>query len=222
MKPSLVHEDDDDTRSFRYLPAGTKVVLVTPHLHAGGAGRNPWKWGTQTSSLLGRLSDALRVRACDRVQLLLPPGRYSPMHEALISASLSQAIYASSAKQLFQEAELVELLRKARDRNAASGVSGMLLYKDGNFIQVLEGKPDVLAELIGRIARDPRHGGMLVLSHIPIEQREFGEWSMGFVNADKIDDAAFSPFLRRAGDTWSGTEMRRGKRMLQSFKTNMR
>jgi hypothetical protein len=50
-------------------------------------------------------------------------------------------VYASSAKQLFSEEDLTALLQQSRDNNTRLGLSGLLLYKDGNFMQVLE-RPD--------------------------------------------------------------------------------
>lgn len=46
-------------------------------------------------------------------------------------------IYTSSAVELFREDELVELLKTSRDNNRRRGITGMLLYNDGNFLQVL-------------------------------------------------------------------------------------
>jgi hypothetical protein len=144
------------------------------------------------------------------------------MDESPDPTTLMQTIYVSSATKLFDEAALLELLRKARGRNALVGVTGMLLYRDGNFMQVLEGPASALDEVLARIERDPRHHGLLVLSSKPIEQREFGDWSMGFVHAAEIDEPSFSPFLQRSGEIWTPEESRRGKRLLQTFKTQMR
>ena len=91
-------------------------------------------------------------------------------------------VYVSSATEPFSPAELVTLLEKARRNNATLGVTGMLLYKDGNFMQAIEGDDVVIKELHDRIQRDPRHRGMITLLRKPIEQRQFPNWSMGFVD----------------------------------------
>ena len=91
-------------------------------------------------------------------------------------------VYVSSATEPFSPAELVTLLEKARRNNAAADVTGMLLYKDGNFMQAIEGDDVVINELHARIQRDPRHRGMITLLRKPIEKRQFPNWSMGFVD----------------------------------------
>jgi hypothetical protein len=89
-------------------------------------------------------------------------------------------VYASSALQLFTKPELQTLLEKARQNNAKLNVTGMLLYKDGNFMQALEGDREVVTKLAGTIERDPRHKGVLILLRGTSEDRLFPDWSMGF------------------------------------------
>ena len=89
-------------------------------------------------------------------------------------------VYASSALQLFTKPELQALLEKARQNNAKLSVTGMLLYKDGNFMQALEGDKEVVTKLAGTIERDPRHKGVLILLRGTSEDRLFPDWSMGF------------------------------------------
>lgn len=93
---------------------------------------------------------------------------------------LVHVIYASAATVSFDEASLSELLRKARANNARLGVTGMLLYTAGNFMQVLEGPPAAVDEVYRRIAVDPRHGCMVRIAREAIAEREFDEWTMGF------------------------------------------
>jgi hypothetical protein len=89
-------------------------------------------------------------------------------------------VYASSATVAFSRADLLVLLEKSRANNTRAGVSGMLLYQDGNFIQVLEGDEVQVRALYDRIARDPRHSGVLVLHEGRREQRQFEGWAMAF------------------------------------------
>jgi len=93
-------------------------------------------------------------------------------------------VYASSATQLFSDEALKDLLRQSRDNNARLGLTGMLLYKDGNFMQLLEGRESDLMALYAKIERDPRHHGLLKILQRPIAEREFSSWSMGFKNLD--------------------------------------
>ncbi len=72
-------------------------------------------------------------------------------------------VYASSASKAFTKPDLQALLQEIRPKNANLGVTGMLLYKDGNFMQALEGEQGILTGLVRIIQHDSRHQGMLVL-----------------------------------------------------------
>lgn len=93
---------------------------------------------------------------------------------------LGQLIYVSSATRLMSKDELVQLLTRARDFNQLYEVTGMLVYSDGTFIQVLEGNPEVIEDLYRHIERDPRHHRCIVLLRQIITERAFEGWSMGF------------------------------------------
>lgn len=94
-------------------------------------------------------------------------------------------LYMSTAKLPFTEQELSELLTKSRRNNERAGVTGMLLYKDLNFMQAVEGPEAAVDGLLQKIGQDPRHCGMVTLLREPIEERAFAEWSMGFVDLDR-------------------------------------
>lgn len=103
-------------------------------------------------------------------------------------------VYVSSATQLFSQADLLDLLVKAREKNQRLGITGMLLYKDGDFMQALEGEEAVVRELFACIERDPRHDGTIVLLEEAVlkhdddaEERVFPDWSMGFRNFADAD-----------------------------------
>ena len=139
---------------------------------------------------------------------------------------LFHLVYVSSAARLMNDAELVELLRQCRDNNARRDVTGMLLYKDGNFIQALEGPERAVTELHARIARDPRHRQMITLLQEPTSERDFTGWSMGFRQLDALDGSdheAFNTFLQTpAQGPQPGDASRKVWKLLLSFKRNMR
>jgi hypothetical protein len=89
-------------------------------------------------------------------------------------------VYVSSAVELFSDAELDQLLATSRGNNSARGVTGLLLYKDGNFMQFLEGPKQQVLEVMNKVKTDSRHRGVIVLLQEEHEGREFDEWSMGF------------------------------------------
>jgi hypothetical protein len=107
-------------------------------------------------------------------------------------------IYVSSARQLFSDDDLIGLLEQCREKNARLGVTGMLLYKNGNFLQILEGPDDAVTPLYSRIEQDPRHHGLIQLIRQQTERREFPAWSMGFKNlkdANLQQTPGYSAFL---------------------------
>ena len=110
-------------------------------------------------------------------------------------------VYVSSAVKPFSTSELAELLAKAREKNTRLGITGMLLYQDGNFMQALEGEEDAVRQLYDTINRDVRHHGTIVLLEEQITKRQFGDWSMGFRNLDDKDVQdlpGFSPFMNKS------------------------
>lgn len=93
--------------------------------------------------------------------------------------SLRQLIYVSTLAN-GAESELPAILETAVNNNKAQDITGMLLYSDGNVMQVLEGDKDPLYALFQHIERDPRHHGVFVLVDTEIESRHFNSWSMGY------------------------------------------
>jgi hypothetical protein len=94
--------------------------------------------------------------------------------------SLIHCVYSSTASSSFGESEIPGLLAQIRKNNEALGVTGMLLYIEGSFFQVLEGGPAVVDALIGKIQTDRRHARITIVIREPIPKREFSEWTMGF------------------------------------------
>ena len=96
---------------------------------------------------------------------------------------MHQIVYASTAVEDFSDADLKKLLLGARMRNKGLGVSGMLVFHDGTFLQALEGEKRAVNEIFASILADKRHRDIFVLHRGPgPEQRVFGDWSMGFAD----------------------------------------
>jgi hypothetical protein len=102
--------------------------------------------------------------------------------------------YTSTARRPFTSRELFRLLQKCRANNERIGVTGLLLYKDGSFIQLLEGKGvDVDAAFLSA-NRDPRHTGIIKLIESNNVLRRFPDWPMAFFNLDTIDPGSVPGF----------------------------
>ena len=97
---------------------------------------------------------------------------------------MKRIIYCSRSDIDFSPEELVELLELARERNAQAGVSGMLLYSNQSFLQLLEGDPEALASTYVRITADDRHSRLRMLMNADVEVRLFPDWTMGFTHVD--------------------------------------
>jgi hypothetical protein len=112
---------------------------------------------------------------------------------------LISTIYVSSASRPLDKDEMLQILRASRRNNEKMGVSGMLLHRDGNFMQVLEGPQEAVNQLIATIKDDPRHHGFLSLWAKPITERRFAEWSMAFRDITGLADneEGHSPFLNK-------------------------
>ncbi len=96
--------------------------------------------------------------------------------------SLRQLIYVSALAQHADPSCVGDILRVSASNNALNHVTGMLLYAQGSFLQVLEGEPLTLAKLYHKICNDPRHTQALKLIETEISERQFGQWSMGMGN----------------------------------------
>ena len=109
-----------------------------------------------------------------------------------------QLVYVSSAVEPFTEAQLQDLLLVSRRNNRQFGITGMLLYKDGNFMQLLEGDEPAVREIFRRIVSDSRHHDLITLLQAPAPERDFAEWTMGFrhlANVAGAESAGYSEFL---------------------------
>ncbi|MEO8582800.1 MAG: BLUF domain-containing protein [Flavitalea sp.] len=89
-------------------------------------------------------------------------------------------LYLSTAKALFTDEALQKLLELSRANNQQQDISGMLLYHDGAFLQVLEGEKANIETLYRKLEKDTRHYEVLQIMAGQSEHRYFPEWSMGF------------------------------------------
>lgn len=133
-------------------------------------------------------------------------------------------IYSSQAAAKLTPEQLLEILDQARQSNERLGVSGMLLHADQTFLQVLEGDEEVVESLYAKIEEDDRHVDMRVLLREVDAERCFGDWTMGFVRADRDmirQIAGLNDYLQssvhRAGD--ADEETARAQKVLEQFKS---
>ncbi len=102
-------------------------------------------------------------------------------------AALYEMVYASLAEHAMDEAELRELLSRAREANERHGITGLLVYHEREFLQLIEGERDAVKRLYDAIERDPRHERVDLIWEGPVRRRSFQHWTMGFVVPDGKD-----------------------------------
>lgn len=93
-------------------------------------------------------------------------------------------IYASEALDDWSSEQLFQLLKSCRKNNSANEITGILLYSNRTFFQVLEGDEQTVDKVYRTIADDPRHKNVTLIDRQAITERAFPYWSMGF---EKID-----------------------------------
>ncbi len=116
-------------------------------------------------------------------------------------------------------------METCRKNSAGSGVTGILLYGDDNFMQVLEGDEGAVRTPYEGIAADPRHGGEIILQEVFAKGRRFPDWSMGFRDLDAPEQRStvgYSEFSNAppAGQEFFGDSFRAQKIPL-TFKRTM-
>ena len=147
-----------------------------------------------------------------------------PFIKETTMSKLFRMAYISTASKLFAPAELRDMLKESSARNQEADITGMLLYKDGQFMQVLEGAAEAVTATFSRISKDPRHHGIMVLVKGAVQERCFPGWSMAFRDLNLPDHQkvpGYSEFLNTplTGKEFAGDPSRCEKLLLVFKKT---
>ena len=110
---------------------------------------------------------------------------------------LVRLMYASRAVPTVNQDELVAILRKSKANNLAIGVTGVLCFSEGIFLQALEGGRSAVNQLYNRIVSDPRHSHVELLCYEEIGERRFAGWSMGQVNMGRLNPGLLLKYSER-------------------------
>jgi hypothetical protein len=102
-------------------------------------------------------------------------------------------VFYSTVVEPMSEESLAVLGRECVENDSHVGITGMLLHKNGDFLQVIEGSIPVIRDMYARIVADPRHTNIRKISDRTIAHREFDGPSLGFKNLDALPaDTPFS------------------------------
>jgi Sensors of blue-light using FAD len=110
---------------------------------------------------------------------------------------LVRLMYASRAVPAVDQEELLAIVRKSKANNPALGVTGVLCFSEGIFLQVLEGGRSAVNRLYNRIASDARHSEVELLCYEEIGERRFAGWSMGQVNMSRLNPGLLLKYSER-------------------------
>jgi hypothetical protein len=102
---------------------------------------------------------------------------------------LVRLLYASRAAAELDADALVAIMKKSKVNNPKVGVTGVLCFSGGIFMQALEGGRGAVNALYNRIVTDPRHREVVLLDYAEIAERRFAGWSMGQVNVSRLNPA---------------------------------
>jgi hypothetical protein len=135
---------------------------------------------------------------------------------------LIHIVYMSFSSKALSETELNGFLATIRRKNQTQNITGLLLYSDGAFIQVIEGERDIIHHTFKLIAQDPRHSSIVKLIEEPISKRNFPSWSMGFrqlEDSNKASIVGYSDFMQNDKSKFDTIECAESVRhLLSSFK----
>lgn len=131
---------------------------------------------------------------------------------------LFRLVYSSRANPLQAEA-VFDLLQHARENNNELGITGLLLYGQEIFLQVLEGERGTVNALYRAIVQDERHRDVTILDARPITNREFSAWDMGSIGwPDELDGQTRSLLLHTLGRETLDPETLVGQEVVALFR----
>lgn len=110
---------------------------------------------------------------------------------------LVRLLYASRAVDT-SPAAIEAILAQARQHNPVSGITGILCYGGGIFLQAIEGGRMAVSDLFGHIQGDVRHKDVALLHYEEISERRFGSWTMGQVNLSKLNHSILLKYSEKA------------------------
>jgi hypothetical protein len=149
---------------------------------------------------------------------------YSHQSVKFIMNNLFTLVYLSNATNAFSEEEFKDILTASRANNSHIEVSGVLIYCDGNILQVLEGPKESVYKVYDKIKTDPRHADFIILQSRDIPARNFEGWSMGFRSSTKSEFKQLEGYLdlRQQLENNEAETMNQVKTLLVDFINNNR
>jgi hypothetical protein len=135
---------------------------------------------------------------------------------------LSQLVYVSNRKATCTDIEIQKILDSCKKNNPSLDITGILLYSDKKFIQLVEGESKTLNQLYDKIKQDSRHENCMLISYGPIKSKAFPSWHMGSrsIAGSEVDfKTVISDDDKKIfSDLLAGKEEKNGERVLGLLK----
>lgn len=141
-----------------------------------------------------------------------------------VEADLFQLVYVSDAIHQLDITEIRNIEQVSQKNNKQAGVTGILMFKFGKFMQFLEGPESEVRRIFSVIQKDPRHTNIEVLTEGIIPKRQFSDWHMRYTPLSEIQSNCGIIFWKlydltsSAGDALESAS--KTLAMLLSFKNN--
>ncbi|MFP8776929.1 BLUF domain-containing protein [Hydrogenophaga sp. RWCD_12] len=110
---------------------------------------------------------------------------------------LVRLLYVSRAVDQDSAKAIESILETSRAHNLSNGITGVLCYGGGVFLQAIEGGREAVNTLYNHIVRDKRHSDVALLHYEEITERRFGGWTMGTVNLAKLNTSIVLKYSER-------------------------
>jgi Sensors of blue-light using FAD len=110
---------------------------------------------------------------------------------------LVRLLYVSRAVDQDSAKAIESILETSRAHNLSNGITGVLCYGGGVFLQAIEGGREAVNTLYNHIVSDRRHTDVALLHYEEITERRFGGWTMGTVNLAKLNTSIVLKYSER-------------------------
>lgn len=138
-----------------------------------------------------------------------------------MASSIFQLLYFSRATAHVEASTLAEILQTSQRNNQRSGISGLLIYEDYHFMQVLEGTKQAVEEIFAKICVDERHTDVFTIYSADVEKRQFGGWAMAHYQFQPDDEELRNSFVEIEKGSREGVSLITGKarKFITTFET---
>jgi hypothetical protein len=110
---------------------------------------------------------------------------------------LVRLLYVSRALDPDSLIDVQTIMDSAREHNVNNGITGILCYGGGIYLQALEGGRRQVNELYSHIVKDKRHTEVVLLHYEEITERRFGSWTIGQVNLSKLNTSVILKYSEK-------------------------